>query len=98
MTVAERTRAYLPADLTEPFQVFVNGVPQQQGKDYRRERNALVFDRALAKEGKLGFWRWTSIIFGAAGTYRKNDSVDVVYEREGRRVVAAGLPLGPVER
>ena len=30
---------------------------------------------------------------GVAGTYRQNDSVDVVYERNGRKVVAAKLPL-----
>ncbi len=95
MVVAEGTRAYLPADVTEPFQVFVNGVQQQPGSDFRREGNALVFGRPLAKEGKLGFWRWMSIALGVAGTYRKNDSVDVVYERDGRRVVATGLPLEP---
>ena len=30
------------------------------------------------------------------GTYRQNDSVDVVYERAGRRVVATGLPVEDV--
>jgi hypothetical protein len=30
-----------------------------------------------------------------AGTYRKNDSVDVVYEVAGRRTVAIGLPIVP---
>ena len=50
----------------------------------------------LAKEGRLGFWRWLSLFLGVAGTYRQNDSVDVVYEAVGgRRVVAAGLPLRP---
>jgi hypothetical protein len=33
------------------------------------------------------------MFFGVAGTYRKNDSVDVVYEVGGRRTVAAGLPI-----
>jgi hypothetical protein len=33
------------------------------------------------------------MIFGVAGTYRQNDSVDVVYESAGRRVVATSLPL-----
>jgi hypothetical protein len=94
--VAERTRAYLPADITEPFQVYVNGVPQRPGADFRREGGSLVFERELAKEGKLGLVRWLSIVLGVAGTYRKNDSVDVVYEREGRRVVATGIPLEPL--
>ena len=76
--------------------MFLNGVPQQEGRDFRREGDNLVFERRLAKEGRLGFWRWLSLFLGVAGTYRQNDSVDVVYEAAGgRRVVAAGLPLRP---
>ena len=79
-----------------PFEVYVNGVPQAEGIDFDVEGRTLVFDRELKTEGKLGFWRWTSIFVGVAGTYRQNDSVDVVYEREGRRVVAPKLPLEPL--
>jgi hypothetical protein len=91
-----RTRVRLPADLARPFEVYVNGVPQQEGEDYRVEGRTLVFDRELRTEGRLGFWRWLSMWVGVAGTYRQNDSVDVVYERAGRRVVAAKLPLEPL--
>ena len=93
MNVPERTRVQLPAGVGERLEVFVNGVAQQAGHDFRREGDKLVFDRRLAREGKLGFWRWLSLFLGVAGTYRQNDSVDVVYEQAGRRVVAAGLPL-----
>ena len=85
----------LPAGIGSHFQVFVNGVPQHEGRDFRRLDNELVFERRLAKEGRLGFWRWLSLFLGVAGTYRQNDSVDVVYEVGGRRVVASGLPLEP---
>jgi hypothetical protein len=85
----------LPAGLDDGFEVFVNGVKQQAGTDFRREGDELVFARSLAREGRLGFWRWLSLFLGVAGTYRQNDSVDVVYEVDGRRVVAAGLPLLP---
>ena len=47
------------------------------------------------REGRLGLLRWASMFFGVAGTYRKNDSVDVVYEAGGRRAVASGLPIIP---
>jgi hypothetical protein len=77
----------------EGIEVYLNGVRQQAGRDFRRQGDELVFERALAKEGRLGFWRWLWLFFGVAGTYRQNDSVDVVYERHGRRAVAAGLPL-----
>jgi hypothetical protein len=88
----EGSRVDLPADVTSPFEVFVNGVRQQPGDDFRVEGDTLLFPRALQREGKLGFWRWTSMFLGIAGSYRKNDSVDVVYERGGRRVVASCTP------
>jgi hypothetical protein len=97
MNVSERTRVQLPTAVGERFEVYINGVAQQPGRDFRREGGDLVFDRQLAGEGRLGFWRWLSLFLGVAGTYRQNDSVDVIYEVDGRRVVAAGLPLIPEE-
>ena len=54
--------------------------------------SALVFDRELKKEGKLGFWRWFMGAFGV-GTYRQNDSVDVSYERNGQPALREGLDI-----
>jgi len=85
----------LPVAAGTSFQVYLNGILQQPGRDFQREGNELVFERRLAKEGRLGFWRWFSLFLGVAGTYRQNDSVDVVYEVNGQRVVATGLPLVP---
>ena len=82
----------LPAGIGSHFQVFLNGVRQQDGRDFRREGNELVFERRLAREGRLGFWRWLSLFLGVAGTYRQNDSVDVVYDTGGRRTVTS-LPI-----
>ena len=79
-----------------PVEVYVNGVAQEQGRDYAVRGRSIVFERELRQEGRLGFWRWTSIVFGVAGTYRQNDVVDVVYEHAGRRGVASGLPVEPV--
>ena len=84
----------LPPDGAGEIEVYVNGVRQVEGRDYRRRDDSLVFERRLAREGRLGFWRWLSIVLGIAGTYRQNDSVDVVYERAGRRVVTPGLLVG----
>jgi len=94
--VSARTRVRLPTDVTRPFDVYVNGVPQEEGRDYEVEGRTLVFDRELRTEGRLGFWRWLSIFIGIAGTYRQNDSVDVAYRRRGKPVVAAKLPLEPL--
>jgi hypothetical protein len=85
----------LPSSVQEPFEVFVNGVRQEPGVDYDVRGRELRFDKPLAKEGRLGTMRWLSIFLGIAGTYRKNDSVDVVYEIGGRRTVASALPIIP---
>jgi hypothetical protein len=86
-------RVQLPSYVRGEIEVFVNGVAQVEGRDYRREPTALVFNRPIAKEGKLGTIRWLSMLLGIAGTYRKHETVDVVYESAGRRLVAADLPL-----
>jgi hypothetical protein len=89
--MADESRVELPADVPEDFEVFVNGVRQEPGRDYHVQGRTLVFTRSLAQEGKLGAMRWASMFLGVAGTYRKHDTVDVVYQRDGHRAVATGL-------
>lgn len=84
----------LPDVVTAPFEVFVNGVPQRPGIDYDQVGRALVFRRLLQQEGRLGFWRWLSLFFGVAGTYRAHETVDVVYDAGGRRSVVTLTPRG----
>ena len=85
----------LPAGAGDSIEVFLNGVRQEEGRDFHREGDELLFERELSREGQLGFWRWFSLFLGVAGTYRQNDSVDVVYEADGRRQLVSGLPLRP---
>jgi hypothetical protein len=87
-----RTVVDLPPGAGDEFEVYVNGVAQQRGRDYRVEGRTLVFERRLATEGKLGPIRWLSMFLGIAGTYRQHDMVDVLYDAGGRRTVASGLP------
>jgi hypothetical protein len=91
MNVSPRTRVELPPHIPPTFEVYVSGVRQEPGRDYVLEGRSLVFPRALAEVGKLGFFRWASMWLGIAGTYRKNETVDVVYESDGRRTVETGL-------
>src|SRR4029450_5386407 len=90
----ERSVVELPPEVGEPFEGFLNGVPQRAGRDFRVEGRQLVFERSLAREGRLGFWRWLSLFLGIAGTYPQNDSVDVVYDTGARRRVPR-LPIEP---
>jgi hypothetical protein len=84
----------LPAGVREPFTVYVNGVRQEFGRDFRVSEGALVFTRELVKEGKLGFWRWFWGAWGI-GTYRRNDQVDVAWEKDGHPQVAHALDIEP---
>ena len=88
----ERSRVELPAGVGESYEVYVNGVQQQPGRDFDRIGDTLVFRRSLAQEGRLGPIRWLSMLLGIAGTYRKHENVDVIYESSGRRTVATLTP------
>ena len=85
-----RTRVRLPGDVQRPFEVYVNGIEQREGADFVVQEGALLFDRPRVRE-KVGKGRWTSMVLGIAGSYGKDDAVDVLYERDGRPAVAAKL-------
>jgi hypothetical protein len=90
-----RSRVPLPPDVTEPFEVYVNGVRQERGDDFTYRENALHFDRELRKD-KISGWRWFLGAWGV-GTYRQHDSVDVRYESAGQPRLAEGLEIELVE-
>jgi hypothetical protein len=97
MKVSERSRIELPEHVPPTFEVYVRGVRQVPGRDFELRGRSLVFPRAIAQEGKLGFWRWASMWLGVAGTYRKHETVDLVYEMDGRREVETGLRPEPYD-
>jgi hypothetical protein len=90
--MTELWRVPLPRAAEPPLRVFVNGVPQEEGRDYRLGDGELLFSRPLEKE-RVGFWRWTAMFLALFGTYGRNDSVDVEYTVEGRKAVATGLEI-----
>ena len=75
----------------------MNGIRQEPGRDFERLGTELVFRRELAQEGRLGPLRWLSIFLGVAGTYRRHETVDVVYQVDGRRRVETGLVPEPLD-
>ena len=88
----EGSRVRLPPGVGDRYEVYVNGVRQEPGRDFDRIGDELIFRRQLAQEGRLGPIRWLSMLLGVAGTYRKHENVDVVYEVDGRRTVASLTP------
>ncbi|MGE0067335.1 MAG: hypothetical protein AB7T48_08280 [Solirubrobacterales bacterium] len=87
-------RVKIPAGAEPPFAVFINGVEQREGSDYDVERAEIVFTRPIVKE-KIGTSRWLAMYLGLWGTYRKNETVDLQFNRNGKIELIADLPIVP---
>jgi hypothetical protein len=88
-------RIQLPAGAEPPYVVFVNGVEQEEGSDYDLRAGEIVFRRQIVKE-KVGTGRWLAMYLGLFGTYRKNETVDLQFQREGRTELRSDLPVSDV--
>jgi hypothetical protein len=86
-------RVPLPPGVRPPFEVYVNGVLQELGSDYRVSEHELVFGRELVR-AKLSGWAWL-LGFWGIGTYKRNDEVDVRYEVNGQAMLAHALDIRP---
>jgi hypothetical protein len=86
-------RVKLPSGVRSPFEVYVNGVRQELGSDYRVSEGMLLFERELVRQ-KLGAKAWL-LGFWGIGTYKRNDEVDIRYERDGAPAVAHALEIIP---
>jgi hypothetical protein len=91
-SVAVGSRVRLPSGAEPPVTVYVNGVAQTEGEDYRIERSHIVFARPLVKE-QVGGVRWLAMFLGLFGTYRKHETVDVEYRTGGRVQLASDVEI-----
>jgi hypothetical protein len=92
-SVAAGRRAGLPVGAEPPITVYVNGVAQTEGEDYRIEGSEVIFSRPIVKEGKLGAIRWLSMLIGVVGSYRKHETVDVEYRLGGQVKLASDVEI-----
>jgi hypothetical protein len=88
-------RIRLPRGAEPPFGVFVNGVAQSEGADYRVQGREIVFNRPILKEGKVSGVRWLAMLLGLFGTYRKHEVVDVEYRLRGKTKLASDVEVIP---
>ena len=85
-------RVRLPAGARPPFVVYVNGVEQSEGRDYEVGEGEVVFTREIVKE-KVGTGRWLAMYLGLFGTYRKDETIDLQFERDGKTELISDLAV-----
>jgi hypothetical protein len=85
-------RLKLPPGAEAPYVVFINGVEQREGDDYHVRAGELVFTREIVKE-KVGTGRWLAMYLGLFGTYRKNETIDLQFQRGGKTELLPDLPV-----
>jgi hypothetical protein len=88
-------RVRLPRGAEPPFAVFLNGVPQTEGDDYRVRGGEIVFSRPIVKEGKVSGLRWLAMLLGLFGTYRQHEVVDVEYRLRSETKLASDVDVLP---
>jgi len=87
-------RMKLPAGAEAPYVVFINGVEQREGADYDVRAGEIVFRRQIVKE-KVGTGRWLAMYLGLFGTYRKNETIDLQFQRAGKTELVSELDVQP---
>lgn len=87
-------RVKLPGGAEAPYTVFVNGVEQREGVDYDVRAGEIVFRRQIVKE-KVGKGRWLAMYLGLFGTYPKNETIDLQFQRGGKVELRSDLPVQP---
>lgn len=85
-------RVRLPNGAGRPIQVFINGLEQREGEDYKVHGREIVFARPLVKE-KVGGGRWIAMTLGLFGSYGKNETVDVHFRRGGKTQVISDAEI-----
>lgn len=85
-------RVKLPPGAEAPYTVFVNGIEQREGVEYRVAAGEIVFTRDIVKE-EVGKGRWLAMYLGLFGTYRKNETVDLQFRRDGKTELLSDLPV-----
>jgi hypothetical protein len=87
-------RVKLPRVAEPPFTVFINGVEQSEGDDYSVQGGEIVFSRPIVKE-KVGTGRWLAMYLGLFGTYRKDETIDLQFSRNGKVELLSDLAVVP---
>jgi len=87
-------RVKLPPGAQAPFVVYINGIEQSEGTDYTVAAGEIVFTRQIVKE-KVGTGRWLAMYLGLFGTYRKDETIDLQFQRGDKTELISDLTVEP---
>src|SRR4051794_29812679 len=75
------SRVTLPPDIQRPFQVFVNGIEQQEGRDFEVQGGSLVFANELVEPRRDTMKTYAPPMFW--GRYKTTPSAGRAYPGQG---------------
>ena len=70
------------------------GSSRARGPTTTSRAGEIVFTRPIVKE-KVGTGRWLAMYLGLFGTYRKNETIDLQFQRDGKTELLSDLPVEP---
>ena len=90
--VAEAWTVPLPIDVTEPFEVFVNGVPQEEGRDYDLEGRELWRIQRMGAVAIQSPFAWNDILYMTSGTGGDDNKPNVAIRAGGSGDITPSEP------
>ena len=87
------SRVRLPAGAERPLQVYVNGVPQNEGVDFAIDGPEIVFRERLVQPRPTRLRDLARLL--VAGRYKPEHTVDVVFHSGGVAQIAHRLDILP---
>lgn len=90
-------RVALPRAAREPITVFINGVEQRRGEDYKISDGTIVFREPIYKErlDDLNWFRKLGLALGVFGWYERNEAVDIQYQTPAGTKLRSDAPILP---
>jgi len=82
----------LPGGAEQPIVVYINGLVQTEGEDYTVRGNEVLFTREIVKE-ELSFMRKVAMFLSFFGTYRKDETIDIQFRRNGKTELASDVAV-----
>lgn len=92
VAVGRRVRIPRGAELRS---VYINGVEQNQGTDYKVHEGHIIFCRPILKEAKLKGIRRAVLLIGVIGNYVRDEHVDLEYKLDGSTKLASDVEVLP---